>query len=391
MDTQNTPVHIRLWNRHFWRLAIANLLLALSAYMLIPSIPLQMFSHGYTGVEVGIMMLCFCVGMILFGGFSGFLVQRYRRNKVCITSILCMVCTTGMLYYLSTLKESKLDFNLLVVLRTLQGAFYGLAQVVMLSTLVIDTVEAEHRTEANYSVTWFGRLALALGPIIALLVANRFNFGVVLLVSAGSGLLSMFLIQSVRFPFRAPEDSVKLFSCDRFLLKQGGWLALVMILSTVPVGMLLVLYGDIHFYALFFVGLFVAILAERFAFVDADLRSEAVAGLLAIGVSLLLLLTRDMPIVHYIVPVFVGFGIGVIASRFLLFFIKLSKHCQRGTSQSTYIVSWELGLSIGLFLSYSVFMLNERLILEVCLAIVVFTFLLYRFFVHGWYIKHKNR
>jgi len=26
MDTQNTPIHVRLWDKHFWTLAISNLL-----------------------------------------------------------------------------------------------------------------------------------------------------------------------------------------------------------------------------------------------------------------------------------------------------------------------------------------------------------------------------
>ena len=163
MDTQNTPIHIRLWNRHFWRLALANLFLVMSVYMLIPTLPLHLYTHGYTNSQLGWVMLCFSLGMFIFGGFSGYLVQRFRRNVVCILSILCMTACTGFLYYLGSLKDNNIDFNLLLVLRLVQGAFYGLAQMVLLGTLIIDTVEASHRTEANYSVTWFGRFALALG------------------------------------------------------------------------------------------------------------------------------------------------------------------------------------------------------------------------------------
>lgn len=363
----------------------------MSAYMLIPTIPSMMQEHGYSQMQIGIIMLCFCMGILVFGGFSGYLVQKFRRNKVCILSILGMGCITGLLYYLYTLKSSPSDFYILLGLRILQGAFYGMAQMVMLSTLVIDTVEAEYRTEANYSVTWFGRFALAIGPLVALFVNGKFNEGMVFLVSCGCALASMLLVQSVNFPFRAPEDSVKVYSADRFILKQGSWLSLVLILSAIQIGLILGTVVDMQFYALFFVGLVVAVLSERFAFVDADLRSEAVVGLLSIGIALLLLLTRTQHIIYYIVPILLGFGIGVIASRFLLFFIKLSKHCQRGTSQSTYILSWEIGLGIGIFLDYSVFNQDIKLILQFGLGLVIATFLLYRFYVHGWYVKHKNR
>lgn len=52
MDTQNTPIHIRLWNRHFWRLALANLFLVMSVYMLIPTLPLHLYAHGYTNSQI---------------------------------------------------------------------------------------------------------------------------------------------------------------------------------------------------------------------------------------------------------------------------------------------------------------------------------------------------
>ena len=39
MNTQNTPVHIRLWHRDFWLMAMANLLLTVAVYVLIPVMP----------------------------------------------------------------------------------------------------------------------------------------------------------------------------------------------------------------------------------------------------------------------------------------------------------------------------------------------------------------
>ena len=46
MDTQNTPIHIRIWSRHFWMLVLANLLLGVSVFMLLPYIPAQMQADG---------------------------------------------------------------------------------------------------------------------------------------------------------------------------------------------------------------------------------------------------------------------------------------------------------------------------------------------------------
>ena len=82
MDTQNTPIHVRLWDKHFWTLAISNLLLVMSTYMLIPIIPMQLKNDGYTMSQMAIVLGVFFVGIYLFGNISAYLLQRYRRMMV---------------------------------------------------------------------------------------------------------------------------------------------------------------------------------------------------------------------------------------------------------------------------------------------------------------------
>ena len=60
MNSQNTPIHIRLWHHDFWRMAIANLLLTMAVYMLVPTMPLWLISQGFSWTETGIAMgACF--------------------------------------------------------------------------------------------------------------------------------------------------------------------------------------------------------------------------------------------------------------------------------------------------------------------------------------------
>ena len=129
--------------------------------MLVATIPLRMEVRGYSILQIALVMGMFFVGIYLFGSLSGYLVQRYRRKNVFNLSILLLLAVTGVLYYLSSLPYNSFDYMLLVGLRFMQGAFYGLSQLVLLSTLIIDTVEAVHRTEANHAATWFGRFALS--------------------------------------------------------------------------------------------------------------------------------------------------------------------------------------------------------------------------------------
>lgn len=391
MDTQNIPVHVRLWNKHFWLLAMANLLLVMSSYMLVATIPLRMEVRGYSILQIALVMGVFFVGIYLFGSLSGYLVQRYRRKNVFNLSILLLLAVTGVLYYLSSLPYNSFDYMLLVGLRFMQGSFYGLSQLVLLSTLIIDTVEAVHRTEANHAATWFGRFALSLGPLAGIYVYQSMNFGSVLILSCICLLVAFVFVNLIRFPFRMPSEDYSRFSFDRFLLKGSHWLFVNVVLVTSVVGVLLSIEHTPRFYGMMMLGFVIAILAERFVFADADLRSEATTGMIVIGIAVLLMITRRQESVSYIVPILIGLGVGLIGSRFLLFFIKMSDHCQRGTSQSTFLLAWETGIGIGLVLSYGLFHLEQPLVLWVCLGILAASLILYDTFIHSWYIKHKHR
>ena len=84
-----------LWHRGFWFLAIANFLIAMSVYCLVPVLPRWLMSNeGCTSEEAGIAMGAVGVGLFVFGGFCSYLIQTYRRNRVCMQSILVMaICT----------------------------------------------------------------------------------------------------------------------------------------------------------------------------------------------------------------------------------------------------------------------------------------------------------
>ena len=391
MDTQNIPVHVRLWNKHFWLLAMANLLLVMSSYMLIATIPSQMIDRGYSMFQIALVMGVFFIGIYFFGSLSGYLVQRYRRKNVFNLSILLLLAVTGILYYLSNLPSNNLDYTLLVSLRFIQGAFYGLSQLVLLSTLIIDTVEAVHRTEANHAATWFGRFALSLGPLAGIMVCKTMNFTSVLLLSCVCLIVSFIFVNLIRFPFRMPSEDLTRFSFDRFLLKGSHWLFVIIALVTSVVGLILSIEHTPRFYGMLMVGFLIAIFAERFVFANADLRSEATTGMIVMGIAVLLMITREQESIENVVPILFGLGTGLIGSRFLLFFIKMSDHCQRGTSQSTFLLAWESGIGVGLVLSYGLLNLQHSLILWVSLGILIVSLILYDCFIHSWYIKHKHR
>ena len=139
------------------------------------------------------------------------------------------------------------------------------------------------------------------------------------------------------------------------------------------------------------VGFVFSLLAQRFVFINAELKSEVVTGQILLIGALLLLITRHAVVVNYAAPTMIGTAMGIIGARFLLFFIKLSRHCQRGTSQSTYILSWESGLALGIGIGYAFFYGNPHMTLMTSLTLTVISMAMYILFTHSWFIRNKNR
>lgn len=387
MSTMDSPVHVKLWHREFWLLLMANLLLTCSVYIQIPVFPTWMLGEGFSLKQTGIVMGAFAVGLFLPGPFCSYLVQRYRRNWVCMLAISAMAAAYCLLFY-----QEEINYKVLAVQRLFIGATFGLAQMVLSSTLIIDTCESSKRTEANHYASWFGRMSLALGPLAGLIVYQRRGFEDVLMLSILAAAVAVLFILLVNFPFRTPEERVTIVSNDRFFLTKGAPLFLWLICFSTSVGMLLAAPLQQSFYLMMGVGLLIAMLARYLIFKDAELQSEVITGLILIISALLLLHFRSyVQTVHYLAPLFIGFGAGIIGSRILLFFIKLSKHCQRGTSQSTFMLAWESGIALGIGLGYYVLWGSLQPIVKLALPLSVVVLIAYIGYVHRWIITHKTR
>ena len=372
-------------------MSMASFLLSAAIYMLIPVLPVWLIeTEHFNMLQVGVAMGCFGAGLFLFGCFCNFLVQRFRRNRVCVISIFLMTACMSALYYIHGMTNQYVEVRVILLQRLLLGATFGLAQMVLSSTLIIDASESFRRTEANHSAAWFSRMALSIGPMCGIVLFNYVGFDAVLLASMISSLSAAALIMAVIIPFRTPDETAHVFSCDRFILPQGWILMLNFIIISFAVGLMLSLGLSDRFYAMIMAGFLLALLAQRFVFRDAELKSEIVSGLILLLGAQLLIYTRPLPVVWYIAPTFLGLSIGIVCSRFLLFFIKLSRHCQRGTSQSTYMLGWESGLALGIGVGYACF--EEANPLLICAGVLTAVALaMYNYYTHDWFLDHKNR
>lgn len=380
-----TKENTKLWSHDFWRLCIANLMLSTSLYMLWPVLPVWMMSaYGATPIQAGSITALLGFAIFILGPIFSHLADTHKRKSLCLLAILIVTATTGGFWVAGGLFFAA-------ILRIVQGMMYGMVLMMSGSTLVIDISQSPRRTEANNAFSWFGRFGLSIGPMTGLLLYGFCHIKLVIAISCILGLLSCLCILLIKVPFRAPLCP-PIFSKDRFWLPNGWLMFMNLLLVSIPTGILLATVQSYVFYGILMVGFCFSILAVNFVFTDADIRSEIVSGLILYGCAMLLQITHNREMAFYTSALLVGLGIGLVVPRILIFFIKLSEHCERGTANTSAAFGWELGISIGFFIGH-LLLCNQWSFsaYSVVLGFLIAALVLYLVGTHPWYLKHRVR
>lgn len=384
--------NIKVWHKDFRLMTLTTFLLSLSIYVQMPILPQWLLNFGENYWEIGCTYGIFGIGMFILGPLCSYFVQQFRRNIVCIWSIIGLIVSTGAILYADRITFTIQFFHIICILRLLQGAFWGLAQMILCSTLIIETTDSYHRTEANYISSWFERLALPCGASLGILIYNVSGVVGAVFVSIIFSLIAAICILVVRFPFKAPEENSHLLRLDRFFLYRGWPLFSSLVIITSICGLILSFELSSLFFIIFIIGMMIAFLLLHSIFSSRSVKLHVISGLLSIGISVTGALTfGHSAIKMYFPPLFMGIGIGLIGAQYLLNFVNITHHCQRGTSQSTFFLGWNSGIHIGIFSSFAV--LNHDINNVLCISLILLLILLlsYITFIHKWYIANKNR
>ena len=187
---------------------------------------------------------------------------------------------------------------------------------------------------------------MILGIILGVWFDQHYAFKTLLTVSVTTGALGILTVAGVYVPFRAPFVT-KLYSFDRFLLLRGWVPAINLILITFIPGLLIplvhpslndIVLGDTGVSMPFFAGVgmgYLASLVIARLFIRRQ-RQMCIRDRLKAGYS------------SGISSVLLGLGLGLIMPEFLVMFVKLSHHCQRGTANTTHLLAGEVGITLGI-------------------------------------------
>jgi predicted MFS family arabinose efflux permease len=368
-DNMAPPETEKLWNKEYIKVMTANFTLFFAFYILTPLLPIYLSEHfGATKDVIGLTLSGYAVAALLFRPFSGYIVDSFDRKKVLVFFMVVSFLFYGLYLVAGTLL-------LFTVVRTLHGGPFG-ASTVANSTVAIDVLPSSRRNEGIGYYGLSNNVATAIAPSVGIALYKwTGNFNVLFLVALIFALMSAVVAASVKLPKRAPVADKRKISLDRFFLKSGWLIGVNMVFFGFCFGVLsnyLAIYGKqvLHmtggtgaWFMLCSIGLILSRLQGGKALREGKLTQNAAEGMVIslIGYTLFILMPTLssfliphssflISIGYYGSALLIGLGNGHLWPAFQNMMISVARHNERGTANSTILVSWDLGMGLGILI-----------------------------------------
>lgn len=337
----------------------ANFALFFAFYLLTPLLPLYLHeTFGATKDVIGFVLSGYTLVALLFRPFSGFLVDTFPRKTVLLVAFsMFAIFFAGYLVATSLL--------LFTILRTLHGGPFG-AVTVANSTVAIDVLPSSRRNEGIGYYGLSNNLAMAISPTFALFIYTQtHNFQLLFWLSFAIATFGLVVDSTIKMDKPRQTSSVQrpmTISLDRFFLKKGWLIGVNMIFFGFCFGVLsnyLAIYGKqvLHmtggtgtWFMLCAVGLMLSRLQGGKALRQGRLTHNAAEGMVISLIGYTLFIAIPNHIGYYGSAILIGLGNGHLWPAFQNMIINVAHHHERGTANSTILVSWDVGMGLGILI-----------------------------------------
>ncbi|MBR2113681.1 MAG: MFS transporter [Prevotella sp.] len=346
----------RLWNSNYCKVMIANFSLFTAFYLLTPLLPLYLHeTFEATKDIIGLVLSGYTITALLFRPFSGYFVDSFPRKTV------LMVCFTAFaIFFAGYLAASTL--LLFTIVRTLHGGPFG-ALTVANSTVAIDVLPSSRRNEGIGYYGLSNNLAMAIAPSFAIFIyAQTHNFHLLFWLALIVATFGLIIDSTVKLNHQPSNVKPRKLSLDRFFLKRGWLLGVNMVFFGFCFGVLsnyLAIYGKQvmgitggtgTWFMLCSIGLILSRLQGGKALRQGRLTHNAAEGMVISLVGYTLFIACPNYIGYYGSAMLIGLGNGHMWPAFQNMMICMAHHNERGTANSTILISWDVGMGLGILL-----------------------------------------
>ena len=346
----------KLWNGNYIKIWLANFMIFFSFMLLTPLLPTYLSETFHADKDtIGMVLSGYTLTALVVRSLSGYMVDSFPRRVVLVVSYM-LFC----LFFLGYVAAGTL--LLFTIVRTLHGAPFG-ATTVSNSTVAIDVLPSSRRAEGIGYYGLSNNIATAISPTVALLVYDACdNFEILFWLAFLTSAIGLALTASVKLSHRPAVKKQGSISLDRFILLKGWSQGISIICFAFSYGILatyIAIYGKEElgitsgtglFFALLAIGLICSRLIGSRTLRKGKILQNATAGIVIAMLGYLMFAALHNKVGYYGAALVIGLGNGHMFPAFQTMFINLATNQQRGTANSTMLVSWDIGIGLGILI-----------------------------------------
>jgi len=352
----------RLWTRDYIFLCLANFMMCFAFYLLLPTLPFYLEAEFDASKSIiGMVLSCYTIAVLAVRPFSGYIADTFQRKPVYLiayflfVSIFCGYLLAGTL-------------TMLMIIRIAHGLAFGMITTTG-NTLVVDVLPSSRRGEGLGYYGVVNNLAMSIGPMIGLFIADTGNFDMIFGCSLAMGVVGMVFATLAKVPRKIPNTANNVLSIDRFFLVKGLRACFTLLLLAIPYGMttsFIAMYAKELgitantglFFTVMAVGLIVSrigsgrrvdrglvtkVITQGIIIATLGIIAEAMLGFAA-GVDI-----RLGYVIYFLSAFLIGFGYGTMFPAYNTLFINLAPNSRRATASATYLTGWDVGIGLGMW------------------------------------------
>ena len=346
----------KLWNSNYIKVWLANFMIFFSFMLVTPLLPIYL-SETFAADKhvIGVVLSGYTLTALLVRPFSGFIVDSYPRKQVLLICFFLMF-----IFFVGYLVAGSL--LLFAIVRTLHGAPFG-ATTVANSTVAIDVLHPSRRAEGIGYYGLSNNIATAISPSVAIYIYQlTHNFDLIFAISMAVAGIGLIINATVKLEKRELIKDKKVISLDRFFLLKSWSQSLTMVCFAFSYGILstyIAIYGKEQlgitsgtglFFLLMSLGLICSRLIGNKSLSKGKIVENASIGILISLVGYFIFAAVNNSFGYYSAALIIGLGNGHMFPAFQTMYINLAPHTQRGTANSSLLISWDVGVGLGILI-----------------------------------------
>lgn len=371
----------KLWTKDFTLITLANLLMAVAFYFMVPILPVFLSDRfAATESQIGLVLSFYTIAALLIRPFAGYALDAIGRYSIYVISLL-LFSTIFFGYVWAT------SILFVLILRFIHGLTWGSMSSAG-STIAVDLVPLKRRGEGIGIFGLSMTIAMAIGPLIAIAITGDSSYKRLFYSAAGFSFLGLVLALFVRIPKITPVK--KKFKITSLIEKKALPVSLNVFLVSIPYGGIIsfiALYGrsiGIDSSGLFFLLIAIGITISRVlsgkSFDRFGPKRICILGLVLLIAGLFMLALNQSYFGYHLSALILGLGFGIIMATFQAIANHKIKADKRGAANSTYLTFFDSGIGFGMLLvGYLIQVMNYSGAFMLCgiiemLALIVFLF-----------------